>query len=41
MNNIAGKEHHDLSQIAVRYGGGGHKGACGFRITLAQLAEIL
>jgi hypothetical protein len=41
LYHIAGKEHHDLSQIAVRYGGGGHKGACGFRITLAQLAEIL
>jgi len=25
------KEQHDLSLIAVKYGGGGHKGACGFR----------
>ena len=25
------KEHHDLSKIAVKYGGGGHRGACGFR----------
>lgn len=25
------KEHHDLSLIAVKYGGGGHRGACGFR----------
>jgi hypothetical protein len=24
-----------------RYGGGGHKGACGFRLTLVQLANIL
>lgn len=24
-----GKEHHDLSKIAVKYGGGGHRGACG------------
>jgi uncharacterized protein len=23
------KEHHDLSVIAVKYGGGGHRGACG------------
>lgn len=27
-----GKEHHDLSAIAVKYGGGGHKGACGMRL---------
>jgi uncharacterized protein len=26
------KEHHDLSQIAVKYGGGGHRGACGFKL---------
>lgn len=26
------KEHHDLSLIAVKHGGGGHKGACGFRV---------
>lgn len=25
------KEHHDLSKIAVKYGGGGHRGACGFK----------
>lgn len=25
-----GKEHHDLSVIAKKYGGGGHRGACGF-----------
>ena len=24
-------KEHDLSQIAVKYGGGGHRGACGFR----------
>lgn len=24
-------EHHDLSLIASKYGGGGHRGACGFR----------
>ncbi len=32
LYHAPGKEHHDLSLIAVKYGGGGHKGACGFRI---------
>jgi oligoribonuclease NrnB/cAMP/cGMP phosphodiesterase (DHH superfamily) len=32
LYHAPGKEHHDLSQIAVKYGGGGHRGACGFRI---------
>ena len=40
LYHIAGHEHHDLSAIAKRYGGGGHKGACGFRLTLVQLANI-
>ena len=31
LYHAPGKESHDLSQIAVKYGGGGHKGACGFR----------
>jgi hypothetical protein len=31
LYHAPGKEHHDLSAIAVKYGGGGHKGACGFR----------
>ena len=31
LYHAPGKEHHDLSSIAVKYGGGGHKGACGFR----------
>lgn len=31
LYHAPGKEHHDLSKIAVKYGGGGHKGACGFR----------
>lgn len=30
LYHAPGKEHHDLSMIAVKYGGGGHKGACGF-----------
>jgi single-stranded DNA-specific DHH superfamily exonuclease len=31
----------DLSVIATKYGGGGHRGACGFRIPLSVLDEIL
>lgn len=34
-------EHHDLSQIAVKYGGGGHKGACGFQLPLDEALEIV
>jgi uncharacterized protein len=32
LYHAPGKEHHDLSQIAVKYGGGGHRGAAGFRV---------
>lgn len=32
LYHAPGREHHDLSLIAVKYGGGGHKGSCGFRI---------
>src|SRR5262245_35335691 len=35
-----GKEHHDLSEIAKRYGGGGHRGACGFRTSKLPLAPV-
>ena len=31
----------DCSQIAKQFGGGGHKGAAGFRITLQQFAELM
>lgn len=31
LYHAPGKEHHDLSTIAVKYNGGGHRGACGFR----------
>ncbi len=31
LYHAPGKEHHDLSLIAVKYGGGGHAGACGYR----------
>lgn len=30
LYHAPGKEHHDLSKIAVKHGGGGHRGACGF-----------
>jgi nanoRNase/pAp phosphatase (c-di-AMP/oligoRNAs hydrolase) len=29
LYHVPGKEHHDLSLIATKYGGGGHRGACG------------
>lgn len=32
LYHASGKEHHDLSKIAVKFGGGGHRGACGFRV---------
>lgn len=31
LYHAPGKEHHDLSKIAVKHGGGGHRGACGFQ----------
>lgn len=31
LYHAPGKEHHDLSIIAVKYSGGGHRGACGFQ----------
>lgn len=31
LYHAPGKEQHDLSLIASKYGGGGHRGACGFR----------
>ncbi|MDE2098720.1 MAG: hypothetical protein KGL39_15810 [Patescibacteria group bacterium] len=39
LYHAPGKEHHDLSAIAVRHGGGGHRGACGFR--KSEIASIL
>lgn len=32
LYHAPGKTQHDLSLIAVKYGGGGHRGACGFRV---------
>ena len=31
LYHAPGKEHLDLSLLAVKNGGGGHQGACGFR----------
>lgn len=40
LYHAPGKEHHDLSVIASKYGGGGHRGACGFRtMTLPFLPQ--
>lgn len=41
LYHLPGHEQHDLSVIAGKWGGGGHKGACGFRITLVELNDIL
>ena len=41
LYHAPGHEDLDLSVIAKRHGGGGHRGACGFRLTLKQLSEIL
>lgn len=32
LYHAPGKEHHDLSVIAKKYGGGGHRGACGMTV---------
>jgi hypothetical protein len=40
LYHAPGKEQIDLSEIAKRYGGGGHRGACGFRMTLSELAGV-
>lgn len=40
LYHAPGKEHHDLSQIAVKYGGGGHRGACGFRTKTLPFMEV-
>lgn len=41
LYHAPGHEDLDLSAIAKKYGGGGHRGACRFRISSKQLAEIL
>lgn len=41
LYHAPGHEDIDLSKIATKYGGGGHRGACGFRVGLTFLTEIL
>ena len=41
LYHAPGKEHHDLSVIATQRGGGGHRGACGFRCSLHWLGNIV
>lgn len=41
LYHIDGHTDLDLSIIATKYGGGGHRGACGFRISLHQLDGIV
>lgn len=41
LYHVPGHTDLDLSKIAVKYGGGGHRGACGFRVTLGELEDIL
>lgn len=41
LYHAPGHEDIDLSLIATKYGGGGHRGACGFQVTLDELAKIL
>ncbi len=41
LYHAPGHEDIDLSTIAKKYGGGGHRGACGFILTPQQLNDIL
>lgn len=41
LYHAPGHEEHDLSVIAKKYGGGGHKGACGFEMSLGEAMEIV
>lgn len=41
LYHAPGHEDLDLSAIAKKYGGGGHRGACGFRLTLKELSNLL
>lgn len=41
LYHIDGHTDLDLSEIAKNWGGGGHRGACGFRTDLIKLGEIL
>lgn len=41
LYHAPGHEEHNLSQIAVKYGGGGHRGACGFSMSLDDALNII
>jgi hypothetical protein len=41
LYHAPGHEDIDLSVIATKWGGGGHKGACGFRVRLTSLDTII
>jgi hypothetical protein len=41
LYHAPGKEHHDLSLLAAKHGGGGHRGACGFRAKSLPFLEQL
>lgn len=41
LYGVPGKPDIDLSVIAVKHGGGGHKQACGFKLTSTQLLTII
>lgn len=41
LYHAPGHEQHDLSVIAAKYGGGGHRGACGFSLEMAKALNII
>lgn len=41
LYHAPGHEEHDLSVIASKYGGGGHRGACGFSMSLQDALAII
>jgi hypothetical protein len=41
LYHAPGQEHRDLTEIVKLYGGGGHRGAAGFRCRLQQLLPFL
>ena len=41
LYGIPGKSTDGILEIAQSFGGGGHKGACGFRIAMEEMAKIL
>lgn len=40
LYHAPGKEQHDLSVIAKKHGGGGHRGACGFRLNTLPWLQV-